>query len=264
MPEGGEMDTKFFAGQVKAAGPDDGLADGQFEAYASVFSNVDSYGDVVVKGAFADTLAEWAAKDAPIPLLFGHNMQDPDYNIGHILYAKEDDHGLLVRAQLDLEAPKGLSTYRLIKGKRIDQMSFAYKVLDSGPGKVDGADVLELRKLQLLEISVVPVGANDQTAILAVKAGRTLSAKTAETVNAAVSALAAAKSALEALLNAATNDDSKASVRPVVKGEEPEKVKGNKPEEPAPVKPEELPSDTSVNAESWETYQKAIEMEGLL
>lgn len=34
------------------AGPDSGLAEGEFLAYASVFGNKDSYGDVVMPGAF--------------------------------------------------------------------------------------------------------------------------------------------------------------------------------------------------------------------
>ena len=43
------------------AGPGDGLAEGQFTAYASVFDVKDSYGDVVRPGAFTETLAAWAA-----------------------------------------------------------------------------------------------------------------------------------------------------------------------------------------------------------
>ena len=36
---------------------------GEFEGYGSVFGVEDSYGDVVVRGAFAATLAKWAEKD---------------------------------------------------------------------------------------------------------------------------------------------------------------------------------------------------------
>ena len=72
------------------AGPADGLAEGQFSAYTSVFGNRDSYGDVVVEGAFKETLDEWAASGDAIPLLFGHNMSDPDFNIGHVVDATED------------------------------------------------------------------------------------------------------------------------------------------------------------------------------
>ena len=46
------MGVTHAALQIKAAGPDDGLKEGQFRAYASVFGNVDSYGDIVEKGAF--------------------------------------------------------------------------------------------------------------------------------------------------------------------------------------------------------------------
>ena len=86
------MKLKDVQVQVKA-GPDDGLLEGQFTAYASVFGNKDSYGDVVVKGAFADDLKEWEASGNPIPLLFGHQMSDPDFNLGHVVEAVEDDKG---------------------------------------------------------------------------------------------------------------------------------------------------------------------------
>lgn len=186
------MQLKDMPVQIKA-GPDDGLGEGQFTAYASVFGNVDSYGDVVIPGAFADDLKAWENSGNPIPLLFGHNMADPDYNIGHVLSAAEDDKGLLVTAQLDLENPKAMQTYRMLKGRRVNQMSFAYDVLEGGDAqreKADGAkeSYYELRKLKLYEVSVVTIGANQETEVLAVKtaadallsgtkAGRVLSAK---------------------------------------------------------------------------------------
>lgn len=170
------------------AGPDDGLAEGQFSAYASVFGNVDSYGDIVVKGAFAGDLKRWEDSGNPIPLLFGHNMSDPDYNLGHVVTAVEDDKGLLVTAQLDLENPKAMQTYRMLKGRRINQMSFAYDVLDEGTVETAGEKANELRDLRLYEVSVVTIGANQETEVLAVKtaadallsgtkAGRAISAK---------------------------------------------------------------------------------------
>ncbi|GAA4479028.1 hypothetical protein GCM10023094_23530 [Rhodococcus olei] len=96
------MRTKNAPAPLKA-GPDDGLGEREFTAYASVFGNKDSYGDVVMPGAFAKDLARWSEKGYPIPLLFGHNMSDPDYNIGEIMSAEEDE-GLKVHARLDLQA----------------------------------------------------------------------------------------------------------------------------------------------------------------
>jgi uncharacterized protein len=56
------MLTKNAAIQLKA-GPQDGLSEGQFVAYASVFGNIDSYGDVVVK--LARSPMTWRAGRSP-------------------------------------------------------------------------------------------------------------------------------------------------------------------------------------------------------
>lgn len=227
---------KIKASSVRLkAGPADGLEEGQFEAYASVFGNRDSYGDVVLPGAFATTLKEWAESGSNLPLLFGHNMSDPDYNIGHVLTATEDDHGLLVRAQLDLESPKGAQVYRLLKGKRINQMSFAYDVVEGAWVTKDDDEHYELRELKLYEVSVVTIGANQETEILAVKTatdvlagnlkeGRVLAAKHIDSLRAAQDAIGTVIAAAEA-----TTDQEKASgTRPAndehgtaVKSEEP-------------------------------------------
>ncbi|MFV8049738.1 HK97 family phage prohead protease [Mycobacterium sp. 48b] len=223
------MLTKSAQIQVKA-GPDDGLADGQFVAYASVFGNKDSYGDVVMPGAFAKTLAEWTKSGDQIPVLFGHNMSDPDYNLGGVLSAEEDAVGLKVTMQLDLENPKALQTYRMLKGRRIRQMSFAYDEIDSGPAVHDGDHVWELRELKLYEVSVVTIGANQETEILAVKsmpsvaeralrdikAGRVLSAKNEGELRGAHEAIGRVLSALDS-----TADEEKASgTGPSQKGSE--------------------------------------------
>lgn len=154
----------------------DGLAEGEFIAYASVFGVKDSYGDVVLKGAFTNTLAEWERKGVPIPLLWGHNTADPDFNLGEVVEASEDDRGLKVHCRLDLESPKSAQTYRLLKSGRVNQMSFAYRIVDGayiepeGEGKSWRDAYYELRELDLYEVSVVPIGANQETEILAVKA----------------------------------------------------------------------------------------------
>lgn len=213
------MLTKNATVQLKA-GPDDGLAEGQFTAYASVFGNIDSYGDIVVKGAFANDLERWQKSGNNIPLLFGHNMADPDFNIGHILAAEEDEVGLKVTAQLDLENPKAKQVYRMLKGRRIDQMSFAYDVLDGAKAQKDGEDVYEIRDLKLYEVSVVTVGANSETEVLAVKqvpavtdrilaevkAGRVLSAKNENELRSAHEAIGRVLSVLDG-----TSDEQKAS-----------------------------------------------------
>ena len=147
------------------------LDDGQFTGYASVFGNVDSYGDVVVKGAFAKSLATFGANGAGIPCYWSHRMDDPHMNIGATVTAVEDDRGLKVTVQLDLESATGAYVHKLIKQGRVTQMSFAYDVLEAAEVKADDRWVYELRELKIHEVSVVPVGANQETELLAVKRG---------------------------------------------------------------------------------------------
>lgn len=203
------MDIKSAPFTVKAAGPDDGLEEGRFVGYASAFGNADSYGDVVQPGAFKKTLEEWAAKGATIPVLWGHDMTDPFANIGGVISAEEDESGLKVTAQLDMDNPTAVQVYRLLKGRRIDTMSFAYSVRDSE--RKDG--LTHLLDLKIYEVSVVHVPANDQAQILAVKsatatmlkAGRVLSQKNE-------SALREARDSIDSVLSSlGSEEDGKAA-----------------------------------------------------
>ncbi|MGC5249502.1 HK97 family phage prohead protease [Gordonia sp. DT219] len=204
------------------AGPDAELAEGEFIAYASVFGNRDSYGEVVQKGAFAESLAEWAKGDNPIPLLWGHNFADPDYNLGFLKEAVEDDRGLKVHAVLDMESPKAAQVYRLLKSGRVAQMSFAFDVEketfvepeseDNGDGtKTITPGYWSLEKLKIHEVSVVPLGANQETEVLAVKsaadalrakAGKALSAKNESVIRETVDRLEEGLDALKSILPA--------------------------------------------------------------
>lgn len=158
-------------GAVKA-GPDDGLQDGEFIVYPSTFTRkADSYGDVVAKGAFLDDIARWKDSGDTLPGLYGHRMDDPDFFVAGALDMGEDDHGWWVKGAFDLDSPKGPQVYRLVKGRRLNQLSFAYDVLESGKAEGDdGEPVNELRKLKVYEFSFVPIGANQDTSVVAVKA----------------------------------------------------------------------------------------------
>ncbi|EEI16269.1 HK97 family phage prohead protease [Corynebacterium lipophiloflavum] len=160
--------TKTITVGLKAA-PNDTAADGTFEGYASVFNNEDTYGDLIRPGAFAETIADFQERGRVVPVLYGHDFADPFSNIGAVEEIREDDHGLRVTARLDLDNPKAAQVYRLMKAKRLNEMSFAFNVLDGGFAEVDGHEVYEITRVKLYEVSVVPVGANPQAEILTVK-----------------------------------------------------------------------------------------------
>ena len=170
-------------GEVKA-GPDDGLAEGEFIVYPSTFTREpDSYGDVVAKGAFLDTIQQWKDSGNSLPGLFGHRMDDPDFYVAYAIDMDEDEHGWRVHGAFDMESPKGPHVYRLVKGRRLNQLSFAFDTLEEGAVELeDGRKANELRKLRVHEFSFVPIGANQDTSVVAVKgivdglkAGRVLS-----------------------------------------------------------------------------------------
>lgn len=241
------MRFKDCAAQVKAL---EGEAEeGVFEAIVSVFGNVDHYGDVVVPGAFKDSLAEWKASGDPIPVWWSHRMDDPSMNVGAVIDAEElepndaripdwaDAHikengGLWVKGSIDTGADasdKALATYRLLKTRRVTQFSYAYDVLDSGWSKKDGVDAYELRKLHIYEVSPTPIGANELTELISAKtrgfkAGRVLSAKNESAIRDAVDMLNGVLSAL------AEDDGDDAAEGEPAKRDEPD---GAKREEPA-------------------------------
>lgn len=145
---------------------------GTFEALVSVFDNVDSYGDVVRKGAFAKTLEEWTESQSPIPVLYSHNATDPDYNIGHVLEAYETDDGLLIRGQLDVESETGKAkqVHRLLTTRRVSQFSFAYDVTEGSEVQLDdGRSAYELRGIKLYEVGPCLIGANPATELISAK-----------------------------------------------------------------------------------------------
>lgn len=183
---------------------------GTFEALVSVFGNKDSYGEVVMPGAFTRTLDEWAAKGDPIPMYWSHRLDDPQMEIGEVLEARETDEGLLVKAQLDLDNPNGAQTYKLMQKRLVTQFSFSFGVRDYN--KSDDGDSIELTDLDLYEVGPTPVGANSETELIGVKAGRVLSAKNVEIITAAKEAMSAASGALADLLKANnSSDDGKSS-----------------------------------------------------
>jgi HK97 family phage prohead protease len=174
--------TMEVTAKVKAAGVADGLAEGQFRALVSVFDNEDTYGDVVRPGAFAQTLMDWAAKGDSIPVIWSHQWSDPFAHIGRVLEAKETIDGLEVLCQIDdltgEDADvnrKAQQVYRLLKGRRVTQFSFAYDVPNGGGAWVKDDNhrwggYYELRQVDLHEVGPCLLGVNRETELLAAKA----------------------------------------------------------------------------------------------
>lgn len=206
------MKIKSLPVQFKA-GPEAGLEEGQFLVYPSTFTRVpDSYGDVVAKGAFARGIAERKAQGIVLSGLYGHRMDDPHLNIAAALDEGEDEHGWWVKGAFDVDEPTAAKVYRLVKSGRIRELSFAFDPLDEGQVVLeDGTKANELRDLDVFEFSFVPIGANRDTSVVAVKAladavvadvkaGRAISAKNEATLREAADQIMAAASNIKTVL----------------------------------------------------------------
>jgi uncharacterized protein len=170
------MRTMEFKAAILGAGGEGELEDGEIVALVSVFNNVDSYGDVVMPGAFAKNLEEWGASGDPIPFIWAHDWADPFSHVGIVRHAEETSAGLKVRAYISpeerAENPKAAQVYKLLKSRRVKQFSFAFDVVDGGEGDRDGRFVYELRELKVHEVGPCLLGVNQETELIAAKAAR--------------------------------------------------------------------------------------------
>lgn len=153
------MERLYKSFELKAG--DNGIVEG----YASTWTKTpDSYGDIVIKGAFTETLKKRKATGHPFPLCFNHDF---DQIIGAVSEAEEDDFGLKIKASF-LNTALAQEKRELVKEGIVWQFSFAYSVLGwEEPTEEEKKQGIyqKLTKLDLYEVSLVPVPAN-QTAIV--------------------------------------------------------------------------------------------------
>lgn len=164
------METLVRPLEVKFAGGD---AVGTFEGYGAFFNNIDGHGDVIVKGAFADTLRAWKSKNTLPPMLVQHGgwmMTDADaIPVGKWLSMSEDDNGLHVKGKLiNLDTERGKQIYGAMREGVLNGLSIGYSVKDYSPGK--GETRRTLKRLDLMEVSIVTFPANDKARVQSVKA----------------------------------------------------------------------------------------------
>jgi len=139
--------------------------DGTWTGYGSKFGNVDSYGEIVAKGAFAKSLAEIKASGDPLPALWQHRSGEP---IGYYDLLTEDDQGLKVAGTLLVnDITRAREAYALMKARAIKGMSIGYYVRDSSWDEKTG--IRTLKEVELVEISIVTFPANPAAQIDAFK-----------------------------------------------------------------------------------------------
>lgn len=146
------METKLISLDAKAD------EKGVIEGYGSVFGVKDLGGDIVLPGAFAESL-----KSGLKPKMLADH--DPAKVIGVWDEIEEDEEGLRVRGRLALKTQRGRDEYELIQMGAKTGLSIGYRTVDAD--HKDGAR--QIKAVKLYEISSVTFAMNEEAAVTAVK-----------------------------------------------------------------------------------------------
>jgi HK97 family phage prohead protease len=160
MTRGAELKRAAFASEYKAL--DEGPI-GRFSGYGSVFGAVDAYGDVVLPGAFTDTLKRATESGRMPAMLWQHN---PTMPIGVWRTMREDAKGLYVEGEL-ADTQLGREAYSLLKMGALSGLSIGFNVVDEAFNR--NTNTRELRAVNLWEVSPVTFPANGDARVAQVK-----------------------------------------------------------------------------------------------
>lgn len=147
------IERKYFRFQVRSVSEA-----GKFTGYASVFGIRDSYGDVIARGAFSKTLQE----QKTFPMLWSHDVMNP---IG-IVTAREDNRGLVVDGELNLEVQRGREVYALMRQGAVRGLSIGFTTMKDS--KDDDRNRV-LQEIKLWEVSLVVFPANQAALVTDVR-----------------------------------------------------------------------------------------------
>lgn len=123
-------------------------ADGTVEGYASLFGEIDQARDMVMRGAFADTIIARGVRR--VPMLFQHDPSEP---VGIWLDLREDHRGLFARGRLIPEVARGRELLSLLRAGAIDGLSIGFR---TAKAHIDPKTrIRRIYAVDLWEISIV-------------------------------------------------------------------------------------------------------------
>lgn len=157
----GGRETRSFSLQIKSTGDD-----GTIEGYGSVFGVRDNYDDVILKGAFTQSLKEHKSEGTMPAMLWQHDADEP---IGVWTEMSEDDNGLRIKGKLELNTTKGKEAHALLKIGALNGLSIGFVSKSWDYATVDGVDVRRLKEIDLWEVSIVTFPANQKARVTNVK-----------------------------------------------------------------------------------------------
>ncbi len=158
MPHGaGQREKRFAPVDFKSVD-----AQGTFYGYASLFKQADLTNDVVMPGAFRQSLRERGTRG--IKMLFQHNADAP---IGVWEELREDARGLFARGRLMQEVARAREVLSLMRAGALDGLSIGFR---TRKGHTDArSGIRRLFDIDLWEISVVTFPMHPQARVSGLK-----------------------------------------------------------------------------------------------
>ena len=159
-----KMETKAIPFEFKS-----GNEPGTFKGYAAVFGNIDHDGDIIEPGAFKKFQK---TSDGMLRVAAYHDLERI---IGKATY-KQDEKGLYVEAQLDMDDEDARRVYQKMKFGTLDGLSVGFSLLKNGSKweETENGLLRRIKRANLFEFSVVPFGANPKAKTQSVKSIQTI------------------------------------------------------------------------------------------
>lgn len=179
MPQLERIQSRF---EVKFVGPETGADAMTLCGYGAYFNNIDSYGDKIAPGAFADSLTKSKSNGQWPAMLQQHGgwgiSADDMMPLGVWTNIAEDEKGLIVEGKL-ADTTRGREAYQLLKMQprpALNGLSIGYVAKDYSRNDkpATGEARRTLKKIDLYEISLVTFPANDSARISGVKSSELL------------------------------------------------------------------------------------------
>jgi uncharacterized protein len=165
------LETRFC--EIRLADAD--AKTGHFSGYGAYFANEDAYGDVIARGAFAETLNEWKVAGKLPPMLLQHGGgflggADDLVPVGKWDSMREDAKGLRVEGHLfAMGTDRGQYIYEGLKEGVLDGLSIGFRTRDVRMGSKPGEPERTLTNIDLVEVSIVTFPANPKARVTGVK-----------------------------------------------------------------------------------------------
>jgi HK97 family phage prohead protease len=137
---------------------------GIIKGYALTYGNIDRGSDVIMPGAFVESLQRHKKNKRPVRMGYQHRDLIGGFPIKEAL---DEDKGLFLIGEVNKDVPEGASGYALAKQGVLTDLSIGFSIIDEDIDDKKG--IRKINKAELWEVSLVSEPMNPKAVITEVK-----------------------------------------------------------------------------------------------